>query len=142
MSLKYNEAKSIGAWWRTYYKIPRTDPRWLNATQEDIDNDYLDVRLREFRDEFDKTHMTEKFTVTEVNKVVEQEVEAIRMNIGNYATPEFMKEVEEEEKALLEAYKLNKDSLSKPEQMRAYQITKRNEMIRAAQKTNRNRNKK
>lgn len=45
----YDEAASVALEWRTFYRIPPTDQRYLDMTVDDIARDVLAMRYRELR---------------------------------------------------------------------------------------------
>jgi len=93
LSEKYTEAKSIVNGWREHYKIPSTDERYLNATISDIYEDYLTIKLRELKEFFDERIPKESqsnspkgsITPEELDRLIEEDVNAIKMCKENYA---------------------------------------------------------
>jgi hypothetical protein len=90
LSQFYRESKTIENAWREYYNYSLVDDRFLNATQPIIYEDYLIIKLREFREAFEEnigkapTDRTEE----EIRAEAVAELEAMKNNRANYASEE------------------------------------------------------
>jgi hypothetical protein len=118
LSRKYNKSRTIIKWWKEHYNLCATDERYLNATVTDIYEDYLTVTLRSLDDHYYKTPDNLPETREELLEIIKKECDEIRSQKENYATPEFIKEVDEERNRLMKAYEQERSMMSDPDKRR------------------------
>ncbi len=90
----------------------------MNATITDIYEDYLTVNLRSIDDHYYKTPDNLPQTREELLEIIKKECDEIRLQKENYATPEFIKEVDEERNRLMKAYEQERMMMSDPDKRR------------------------
>lgn len=110
LSWLYQESYAVKNLWREHYNYSLTDPRYLDADEATIYQDFLLIRVKELGTS--GIFRLQKKTDTNYNikteedliKAMEKDCENIRMNKNNYVTPEYLKEYEEEKERLWKEY--------------------------------------
>ncbi len=122
LSWVYEQAWSIKNLWREHFNYSLTDPRYLDADEATIYNDYLLFSSRNLsrsglftqrkKDTINYNIKTEEDLI----KAIEKDCENIRNNKNNYVTPEFLQEYEDEKTRLLNEYYNEKKVMGKSDQ--------------------------
>lgn len=122
LSWMYEQVWSIKNIWRAHFGYSLTDPRYLDADEATIYQDYMLFSLKNLatsglftqRKKDSVNHSIE--TEEDLIKAIEKDCENIKMNKNNYVTPEWLKEYEEEKERLKQEYYREKKTMGSSDQ--------------------------
>lgn len=110
LSWVYEQAYTIKNVWREHYNYSLTDPRYLEADEATIYQDYLTFATKQlsaggvFKVQKKTDLNYDVQTAEDLEKAIIKDCENIRMNRDNYVDEKFLKEYEEEKERLFKEY--------------------------------------
>lgn len=122
LSWLYEQSWSIKNLWREHFNYSLTDPRYLDADEATIYQDYLLFSSRNlarsglFTQRKKGTVNYNIKTEEDLIKAIEKDCENIRMNKNNYVTPEFIEEYNQEKERLWKEYENEKKVMRKTDE--------------------------